>query len=183
MAFVKLDCGILDSTLWPDIEARNLFITALLMAVPHELQEPVEALEVKTMAGTGFLVPCGWYGFVRAAGQGIVRRSGMELEAGMAALERLAAPEPDSRTPDHEGRRMVRVAGGYIILNFDLYRTKDHTAKERSKRYREKKFKIKKPKRTGALTAEAATERALGNGSITQDEADARAAVTREFSP
>lgn len=138
MSFVKLDCGILDSTLWVDREARELFITALLMAVPVVLDGGKRQLEVRTLAETGFEVPPGKYGFVAAAGQGIVRRAGMEFEAGMAALERLGAPEPDSRTPDFEGRRLVRVSGGYVVLNFRMYRDKDHTAVERMKRYRER---------------------------------------------
>jgi hypothetical protein len=44
----------------------------------------------------------------------------------------------ESRTPDFDGRRLVRVDGGYVALNFAKYREKDHTAAERSKRYREK---------------------------------------------
>jgi hypothetical protein len=39
MPFVKLDCGILDSSLWPDLYQREVFITALLMAHPIELRE------------------------------------------------------------------------------------------------------------------------------------------------
>jgi hypothetical protein len=136
MAFVKLDCGILDSTLWADRDAKDLFITALLMAAPHELVEPMEQIRVRSLEKTGFVIPPGWYGMVRAAGQGIVRRHGMEMEAGLAALERLGAPEPDSRTPDFEGRRLARVDGGYIVLNFKKYRDKDHTSAERSRRYR-----------------------------------------------
>ncbi len=141
MSFVKLDCGILDSTIWIDRPARELFITALLMAVPKELIESCPQIRVRTLEATGFTVPPGWYGFVSAAGAGIVRRSGMELEAGLDALERLGAPELDSRTPDFEGRRMVRVAGGYVILNYAKYREKDHTTAERSRRYRERKLK------------------------------------------
>lgn len=138
MAFVKLDCGMLDSTIWIDRAARELFITALLMAEPYEVDEPIPAIQVASLKESGFVVPPGWYGFVAAAGPGIVNRAGMEAKAGIEALERLGEPEPESRTPDHEGRRMVRINGGYIVLNFDKYRQKDHTAAERSKRYRDK---------------------------------------------
>lgn len=170
MAFVKLDCGFLDSSLWVDREARELFITALLMAVPHELKEPAAQIEVRTLAETGFVVPPGWYGFIAAAGAGIVRRAGMEAEAGMAALERLGAPEPESRTPDFDGRRLVRIAGGYIALNYDHYRQRDYTAKERMKRYRASKIKPKKPGKTAAQIRGEAESRerryvaAVGNG-------------------
>lgn len=141
MAFVKLDCGMLDSTIWFDREARELFITALLMAEPYEVKEPIGQLEIRTLENTGFVVPPGWYGFIRAAGVGIIKRAGMEVESGLSALERLGSPENDSRTPDFEGRRLVRVDGGFIALNFVKYREKDHTAAERSRRYRQRKLK------------------------------------------
>jgi hypothetical protein len=156
MAFVKLDCGMLDSTLWLDREARELFITALLMAIPFELLEPAKQLKVRSLEEAGFVVPPGWYGLIEAAGPGIVYRAGMETEAGMAALERLGEPEEESRTPDFGGRRLVRIAGGYIALNFQKYREKDHTAAERSKRYRQKmgaKRKPGRPKKSGPVSA------------------------------
>ena len=140
MGFVKLDCGLLDSTLWMDREARELFITALLMAVPNELKSPEKQIDVNSLEYTGFIVPCGWYGMVKAAGPGIIRRSVMDLETGMAALGRLGSPEPESRTPDFEGRRLVRINGGYLALNYAKYRERDHTSAERSKRYRDQKF-------------------------------------------
>jgi hypothetical protein len=136
MAFVKLDCGMLNSTIWYDREARELFITALLMATPKEFAEPTPEIAVGSLEHTGWIVPPGWYGFVEAAGVGIIRRAGLEMECGEAALARLAAPEGDSRTPDFEGRRMVRVDGGYVVLNFMRYRDRDHTAAARQRRLR-----------------------------------------------
>jgi len=67
MAFVKLDAGILNSSLWPDREAREVFITALCMAVPHEIRESTPAISVRTLEPTGFVVQEGWYGIVKAA--------------------------------------------------------------------------------------------------------------------
>lgn len=139
MSFLKLDCGILDSTLWPDREARELFITGLLMAKPKRLEVPMAQIEVRTLLETGFFVPPGEYGFIAAAGTGIIRRAGMDEEQGLAALERLGAPDLESRTPDFEGRRLIRVSGGYIALNYQHYRDKDHTAAVRAKRYRQNK--------------------------------------------
>ena len=63
----------------------------------------------------------------------------MDQEIGLAALERLGSPEAESRSQDYEGRRMIRIDGGYLILNFDRYRQKDHTSAARSQRYRERK--------------------------------------------
>lgn len=136
MSFVKLDTRILNSSLWLDREAREVFLTALLLASPRELTEPAPEIATRSLALTGWSVPPGWYGFVEAANVGLIRWAGVEKEEGMAALERLAAPDPESRTPDHDGRRLVRVDGGFVVLNYIRYRDKDHTAKERMRRYR-----------------------------------------------
>lgn len=139
MAYVKLDTGILDSTLWIERECREIFITALLLALPYEATEPMPQYEVRSLTKTKFMVPPGWYGFVGAAGGGIVRRAMVEMEAGYAALEKLGSPDPESRSSAHEGRRLVRVDGGYIVLNYIQYRDRDHTAKERQQRFRDRK--------------------------------------------
>jgi hypothetical protein len=139
MAFVKLDTGILESTLWLDRSAREVFITALLMASPHEIQKPIAQFEVRSLTQTGWEVPIGWYGLVDAAGPGICRRAGIELELGMAALDRLGAADPESRSTDFEGRRLVRVDGGYVVLNYMKYRDRDHGAAERMRLYRARK--------------------------------------------
>jgi len=138
MPFVKLDCGMLNSTIWIDRPAREIFITALLMAEPITLDGPSAQIEVRTLAHTGWDVPPGNYGFVPAAGVGIVGRSGVEMELGLTALERLCSPEPDSRSSDFDGRRMVRVDGGYLILNYARYRDRDYTSAERQRRWRAK---------------------------------------------
>jgi hypothetical protein len=38
------------------------------------------------------------------------------------ALEGLSSPDPDSRTPDDDGRRIEAVQGGWILLNYARYR-------------------------------------------------------------
>lgn len=144
MSFVKLDTSMLNSTIWFDRVAREIFITALLMAEPYEVRENEPQLNVTHLGETGWCVPPGWYGFVPAAGPAIVRRatlgeSAAELAAGIAALERMGSPEPESRSMEHEGRRLVRVDRGYIVLNYFKFRDRDHSTAERSKRWREKK--------------------------------------------
>jgi hypothetical protein len=139
MPFVKLDTGILDSSLWIDPSARTIFITALLMAEPFELEEAAEQLEIRRLKPTGFIVPPGWYGLARSAGSGIVRRALMDMNEGMAALKVLSSPDEASRSKEYGGRRLVRVNGGFIVLNYIRFREMDHTAAERSRRYRERK--------------------------------------------
>lgn len=189
MPFVKLDCGILDSTLWPDRIARELFITALLMAEPYEIVEPEPQIAVRGLEQTGFIVPPGWYGIVRAAGIGIVRRAGIDPEEGLDALERLGATDQESRTPRFEGRRLVRVNGGFLALNFDLYRSRDYTSAERSRRYREKKLASRVTELTTRVTprditqaeakaeAEAKGEEALTQASVSSNQP----VITRDY--
>lgn len=148
MPFVKIDCGILDSSLWVDQEARTVFLTALLMAVPFEVIDPEPQLATSSLNETGFIVPPGWYGFVGASGPGIVRRAGLELEPGMDALHRLGSPDKYSRSEKFEGRRLARVSHGYIALNYDEYRMRDYTAAERMRRYRARKAQSKSSSKT-----------------------------------
>ena len=140
MPYVKLDCGMLNSTLWIDREARELFITALLLAYPQEFTEPIQQIHVDSLEHTGWSAPPGWYGFVPAAGVGLIFRSGVDNRAtGIEALRRLGEPESDSRSQEFEGRRMIRVNGGYLVLKYMDYRDKDHTSADRQRRYRERK--------------------------------------------
>jgi hypothetical protein len=161
---------MLDSSLWVDRLAREIFITALLMAEPIELREPMVVLSSAGVPAIHFKeVPPGWYGFVPAAGPGIIRRAGIEDKSAKIALDRLGEPDYQSRNPDWSGRRMVRVAGGFIILNFDKYRTKDHTAAERARRYRERQ--------ASRVTSVASRKRTRN---VTQAEAEAEAEKKEE---
>lgn len=139
MAFVKLDEGILSSTLWADRDARDVFITALLLAEPWEFSAPTPTLEVQSLEPGPFTLPPGWYGFARAAGPGLVRTAGVKPGPGMKALERLASPEKASRSHDFDGRRLVRVDGGYVVLNYMKYRDHDHASTHRSQKLRTRK--------------------------------------------
>lgn len=138
MPFVKLDCAILTSTIWFDKDARDVFLTALLMAEPREYENGAAQIAVREITMTGWSAPPGWYGYVPAAGSGIINRCGISREIGLAALERLGDPDTESRSKAFEGRRLIRIDGGYLVLNYQAYRERDYTAADRSKRYREK---------------------------------------------
>jgi hypothetical protein len=139
MSFVKLDCSMLNSSIWWEKVQRNIFITALLMAEPFEVRKKMPQIEVNSLNFTGWSVPPGWYGFVPAASVGIIHRSMEEREEGLAAMVKLGEPDNESKSKEFEGRRLVRVNGGFIVLNFMAYRDRDHTAAERQKRWRERK--------------------------------------------
>jgi len=174
MAFVKLDTKILDSTIWIERECREVFITALLMAEPIEFKSPMEAISVNSLEMLGFTVPPGWYGFVPAAGQGIIRRALVPEGPGMQALEKLCSPDNGSRSAEHEGRRMVRVSGGYVILNYMKYRDRDHTAAERQRRLRARKRMAVESQSRVTVSQSRATSR------IADADADAEADTDKE---
>ena len=139
MAFVKLDCGMLDSSIWIERNQREIFITALLMGIPREIGQPTPQLHVDRLEETGWMVPAGWYGIVEAAGVGILARAGFtetDMEQGIEALRAMGEPDLNSRSQTFEGRRLVRVNHGYVILNFQKYRDKDYSAAQRQRAYR-----------------------------------------------
>lgn len=186
MPFVKLDTGILDSSLWVMPEQRIMFITALCMAVPYYAEEPMEEIETESITKTGFIVPPGFYGIVRASAWGIIGRTWphdkpeMPIKELFQELADLACPDPNSRSEEFEGRRMVRVNGGFIILNFAKYREMDRTAPERSKRWRLRQKErhavspVTQREATGSERERTVEERAI----VTQAEAEAEAENT-----
>ncbi len=140
MPFVKLDCGIRSSSLWLDCppEARLTFITMLTMAEPFVLEAPEEQLPVDSLNPTGWVVPAGAYGMTRATAPAITREANLPAADVEAALRILESPDPKSRSRQFEGRRVARIDGGYLVLNFADYRERDYTAAERMRRYRER---------------------------------------------
>ena len=176
MPFVKLDTRILDSTLWVERECREIFLTALLMAEPWEVTEPMPQIRVRTLELTGFDVPPGWYGFVPCAGIGIIRRAMVSESAGYEALEKLGSSDLESRSNEFDGRRLVRVDGGFVVLNYMRYRERDYTAAERAKRYREKRGTAKNsPEPSHRDTVTAHRDAVMLRRDVTQADADADA--------
>lgn len=95
--FVKIYSSILDSTIWAEpAPTVKVWLTLLAMADP--------------------------YGFVDGAMLGVMRRAIVSREECETAIRVLESPDPDSKTPDHEGRRIERKEGGWQILNHRKYR-------------------------------------------------------------
>lgn len=63
-------------------------------------------------------------GVVEASLPGLADFAKVSEEATRAALEAFLAPDPDSRSKEHEGRRIESVEGGWVILNHRKYRAK-----------------------------------------------------------
>jgi len=63
-------------------------------------------------------------GVVEGSVPGFANLARVKVEQMRAAVDKLSAPDPDSRTPDHEGRRIEPIGGGWRILNYGQYREK-----------------------------------------------------------
>ena len=71
-------------------------------------------------------------GIVEGSLPGFANLARVTVEEMRAAVDKLSSPDPDSRTPDHEGRRIEAIEGGWRILNHGRYREKAQ-AKEGSR--------------------------------------------------
>ena len=61
-------------------------------------------------------------GFVSGSVPGLAAAARVSVAECDTALQKLASPDPHSRTKDHEGRRIEAVDGGWLILNYRVYR-------------------------------------------------------------
>lgn len=111
-SFTKLFRSILDSTLWVlhDKHVKVVWITMLADADGE--------------------------GFVASSIPGLAKRAGVSIEECEDALRIFLSPDKYSRTPDHEGRRIKEVMGGWILLNYEK-RWKELNAESEKERKRE----------------------------------------------
>jgi hypothetical protein len=73
---------------------------------------------------------------------GLARAAAVTKEQAERAVAELEAPDPDSTTKLHEGRRILRIAGGWQIVAYGRYRdyrsSRQVAAAERQRRHRER---------------------------------------------
>lgn len=63
------------------------------------------------------------YGWVNTPSERVLaQRANLSLDDTRAGLAVLEAPDPESRTPTDDGRRLVRKQGGWQIVNYEHYR-------------------------------------------------------------
>lgn len=124
--FVKLYGSILDSSVWAeDAETRLVWVTLLAMADEN--------------------------GHVEASPGGLARRANVSKAGCEAAIGKFLSPDPDSKSQDHEGRRIQAAPGGWDLLNHRRYRdmrttTQIQTA-ERVRRHRERAVTLRNSKK------------------------------------
>jgi hypothetical protein len=97
VTFTKLFSSITASTVWcRPSDTRVVWITMLAMADRH--------------------------GRVWASIPGLAKEAAVSVEACRTAIDEFLAPDPDSRTKVHEGRRIEEIDGGWKLINHAKYR-------------------------------------------------------------
>jgi len=82
---------------------------------------------------------------------GLAKLAGVSAEATRKAIKTFLEPDPDSRTKDHEGRRICEIDGGYGLLNHAKYRAmrdddeRKEYMREYMREYREKNKSVNNP--------------------------------------
>jgi hypothetical protein len=116
MSFTKLDSGIVNSSIWSEpVATRVLWITILSMSDET--------------------------GFVSTSVPGLMRAANISKEEFGIGIKSLESPDVYSRTEAHEGRRIEKVEGGWIILNYMKYREREDrdAHREYMRKWRDKK--------------------------------------------
>ena len=119
MSFAKLSSSLVTSTLWVQDHTTIRVFIALLATADSE----------GSVSGTvpGYASLC--------------RMSIEEFEASMAVL---TSPDKYSRTPDNEGRRVKAVPGGWLVLNYALYRdSRDNETRRQQNAAAQRKHRAK----------------------------------------
>lgn len=93
----------------------------------------------------GMLANADAKGHVDGSIPGLARMLGCSVLEAEESLVKLMAPDPYSRTPDQDGRRLIQEPGGWFVVNYGLYRNqgqaKDGSRAEYFRNYRKKKVK------------------------------------------
>jgi len=117
--YAKLFADIVDSSIWTEPNPiRVVWITMLALADGD--------------------------GYIRGSPGWLASKAHVTLEECTEALRRFQLPDPASRTPDHEGRRIEAVDDGWIVINYLVFRdrlsqdSKSAATRERVRKYRER---------------------------------------------
>lgn len=117
----KIFTKILDSSIWLEADPTRIVWITMIAAMDED-------------------------GFCHFASvENLARRAVVDVEKAKEAVRVLEAPDSNSCDPDHEGRRIERVPGGWIVLNSKKYKelvtrvvAREQT-RQRVARYRDKK--------------------------------------------
>lgn len=123
--FSKLFSSITDSSVWSEShETVRVWITMLAMADQH--------------------------GYVGAAVPGLAARARVTLEECEIALAKFLAPDPYSRSKDHDGRRIEVSDRGWVLLNYPRFRDmRDEEVRKTYERDRKRRQRAEAKAREG----------------------------------
>lgn len=120
-------------------------------------------------------------GYVGASIPGLADAARVSLEECLHALDRLRAPDPHSRTKDHDGRRLEDVDGGFVILNYKKHRegaaaeVRREQNREAARRSRERKREAKPAVPAAPRVSKNVSSRQQKSAESAQAEAEAEA--------
>jgi hypothetical protein len=104
--YAKLFASIVESSIWDeDAETCKVWVTLLALADSE--------------------------GFIRGSAGWLSKRARVNVDTVDKALAKFQSPDPFSRTPDKDGRRLESTPDGWVIINYAYYRDQD--GKELSK--------------------------------------------------
>lgn len=119
--YSKLHSSILHSTVWREPHhVRVVWVTMMAMADAH--------------------------GEVCAGLPGLADVARVTLEECAQAIECFTSPDPYSRDPEHEGRRVEPIPGGWRLLNYAKHRNR-HSLEER-RRYEAERKRLQRQRKT-----------------------------------
>ena len=108
-SYAKLHTRIVDSSLWEeDVYTRIVFITMMAKADAQ--------------------------GRVYVAPSRMVKLANMTQSKYDRAIKILSSPDPHSRTPDDEGRRIVPIQGGWQLVNYVKHRTEIENEEQKERK-------------------------------------------------
>ena len=153
--YAKLFSSITESSLWSEPkEVRLLFVTMLAKADQT--------------------------GFIEASVLGLARVANLSVEETENALVILENPDPYSKNPDNEGRRIIRVPGGFMLLNYEEYRSR-RSNEERQEYMRKYMQEYRKQRKQDVNNSKPQLETVShGKPRLAQAEAEAEAEAEEE---
>lgn len=126
MGFAKLDEGIIKSSI---------------------MQEDSDTFKVWIV----LVASCGADGIARVSSVFLEAVCRLPIKTVDAALRKLEAPDPRSRSKEDAGRRIRSVDGGYFVTNYQKYRAFDYSIKKEAVRKRAYRERLKEDGTQGTL--------------------------------
>lgn len=123
MSYTKLFGCILDSSIWNEND-KTVRVWVTMLASANK------------------------FGEIEASVGGLAKRARVDREDCESALHTFLSPDPDSRTSDHDGRRIEEIDGGWRLLNWEKYMEKD-SLEERRRKDRERQARRRKRQKQG----------------------------------